>query len=189
MWLELRNKIRVYSMLESWKVFAACKVRNRYNRWEKNRLGTNEWEKLREQKVEKRCKRMRKTRFCKEPKTFSRGILLILNSSVSLPLGFSFALSCSRFFFLNCRLLLLLPHPLTSGCITPSHSRSHVLSIYVHYILTIYLLLVIEKRKDCHTEYIKKKWASNYMYKRTVNNKRKDILKILLYIFILYNYR
>lgn len=48
-------------------------------------------------------------RFCKEPKTFPQDILLILNPSVSVPAGFSFAPSCSRSFFLNCRLPTL-PH-------------------------------------------------------------------------------
>lgn len=108
-------------------------------------------------------------RFCKEPKTFSRGILLILNSFVSLPLGFSFALSCSRFFFLNCRLLPLLSHPLTRDRITPSHSRSlYVLSICARSLRRNYLSCLLsapsKKKKECHTEHIKKGRAEVQLY-------------------------
>jgi len=51
--------------------------------------GVNGWKKTR--------------RFCKESKTFSQDILLILNRSVSV-LSRLLSPSRSRFFFLNCRL-------------------------------------------------------------------------------------
>lgn len=141
---------------------------------------------------------MRKTpRFCKEPKTFSRDILLILNSFVSLPLSFSFALSCSRFFFLNCRFLPLLSHPLTRGRITLSHSRSlYVISICARSLRRNYLsclLSAIEGKKSVILSTLKKdEQKYNYMYKKIVNDICKGtqiknfITTFILHFFLFY---
>lgn len=95
-------------------------------------------------------------RFCKEPKTFSQDILLILNRSVSASRLLSFAPSRSRFFFLNCRLPPSSAHPRT-----PRSHRAFPLSrnlcvsspvlSFVHYIPTMYLsrlLSILSKERE-----------------------------------------